>query len=346
MKLIGSEYVSGEPQQDLEANYTNTEWLALFNQLPNGVVVINTQGIISFCNEASKDLLQGDVTGEAWIDVIKTSFSPRDDDGHEISLKDGRRVNVAIRSLGGCLGELIVLTDITLSRAFEEQRARDRRLVEMGEMIAHLAHQIRTPLASAMLYANNLIHPNINEQKKQKCIDKIRQCHQSIEDQIRDLLFFAKGGKSLLEELPMSEFLNEIVKLLEAKIEEATVKFSLRNEIGDGSFISHKESLKGAIINLIDNAINANAKNIILSVVLNDKKFLVFSVVDDGDGMEEDVLSQSKRAFYTTRAKGTGLGLAVVDVVAKSHKGSLTSISKKGVGSTFVISIPFLKSKG
>jgi two-component system sensor histidine kinase FlrB len=106
--------------------------------------------------------------------------------------------------------------------------------------------------------------------------------------------------------------------------------------------LCQSDALEGAINNLIDNALNANAKKIYLNVVTKNDDTMVFNVLDDGDGMDEATLQKVMRPFYTTRAKGTGLGLAVVDAVVKAHQGQMKIISKVGVGSTFSIQIPLI----
>ena len=317
-------------------------WQAIFEQLPTGVVIIDGQGRVKDFNQAAVNLLGHTLKEQLWVDVIKASFAPKEDDGHEISLVDGRLVNVAITSLKERAGEMIILNDITATRTFEFERARMNRLQEMGEMLAHLAHQIRTPLASAMLYVKNLAHPNLTKEKHDNFVNKIRYCHQDIEQQIRDLLAFAKGGDSLLQAVEVNDFLDVITKKTEVRLKEANGELIVDNCASDTTFLCQSDALEGAINNLIDNALNANAKKIYLNVVTKNDDTMVFNVLDDGDGMDEATLQKVMRPFYTTRAKGTGLGLAVVDAVVKAHQGQMKIISKVGVGSTFSIQIPLI----
>ncbi|MFX5472275.1 PAS domain-containing sensor histidine kinase, partial [Acinetobacter baumannii] len=92
------------------------------------------------------------LVGMLWREVIARCFAPREDDGHEISLRDGRRLSIATRSLNGEPGQLILLNDLTDPRRPQEQLARHERLSALGRMVASLAHQIRTPLSAALLY--------------------------------------------------------------------------------------------------------------------------------------------------------------------------------------------------
>ena len=115
------------------------------------------RGRVQECNPTAIDLLGEPLEGESWLNVIQRVFAPRFDDGHEVSLKDGRRVSIATRSLAGEPGQLIVLTDMTETRALQERLSRHQRLSALGKVSASLAHQIRTPLSAAMLYGEHLV---------------------------------------------------------------------------------------------------------------------------------------------------------------------------------------------
>ncbi len=319
------------------------DWHQLYNQLPTGVVIIDGYGLVEACNQSAISFLGEQIVGQKWLEVIRNNFAPQADDGHEMSLIDGRRLNVRIQSLQHRPGEMIVLTDITLTRTFEQERARMMRLQEIGEMLAHLAHQIRTPLASAMLYLKNLQHPNISEEKQNNFIEKISYCHQNIAQQIQDLLFFAKGGESVLQVINLGTLISEVERKSEVKISQTEAELLIENQAGDLSFLCHIESLEGALSNLVDNALNANAKKVYINIINQDNETIIFNVIDNGDGMDDITLNKVLMPFYTTRAKGTGLGLAVVDAVAKAHHGEVKVLSKEGIGSTFSIQMPLLK---
>ena len=106
--------------------------------LPGGVVVLDRHGIVCDCNPAAREMLQGGVLGERWVEVIRRCFAPRHDDGHEISLASGRRVSVATRSLERDKGQVVLLTDQTETRELQDRLSRHQRLNAMGRMMAAL----------------------------------------------------------------------------------------------------------------------------------------------------------------------------------------------------------------
>ncbi|MCR1763591.1 sensor histidine kinase FleS, partial [Pseudomonas aeruginosa] len=97
---------------------------SLLDLLPGGVIVIDAHGVVREANPAALGLLGEPLVGMLWREVIARCFAPREDDGHEISLRDGRRLSIATRSLNGEPGQLILLNDLTDTRRLQEQLAR------------------------------------------------------------------------------------------------------------------------------------------------------------------------------------------------------------------------------
>ena len=157
-------------QQELEEKERLADRLStLLNALPAGVVVLDSQGVVTQTNPAAIALLGEPLDGTRWVDVIHRCFAPRRDDGHEVSLKDGRRVSIEIRTMENQPGQLILLTDLTETRHLQAQLAHAQRLSAMGKMVASLAHQIRTPLSAAILYGGHLSQDDLDEEMRQRC---------------------------------------------------------------------------------------------------------------------------------------------------------------------------------
>ena len=133
----------------------------LLQVMPAGVIVIDGTGVVRQANTLAKTLLGEPLENELWRNIIARSFKPRADDGHEVSLHDGRRVKLSITPLIEEPGQLIVITDLTETRQLQARISHMQRLSSLGKMVASLAHQIRTPLSAALLYASNLSHKNI-----------------------------------------------------------------------------------------------------------------------------------------------------------------------------------------
>ena len=93
----------------------------LLKALPAGVIVLDSEGYIQECNPQATDLLGEPLQGLLWREVIERAFSPRSDDGHEISLRDGRLVSISTQALGSEPGQIILLQDVTEARMFQQK---------------------------------------------------------------------------------------------------------------------------------------------------------------------------------------------------------------------------------
>ncbi|STX29385.1 sensor histidine kinase [Legionella beliardensis] len=300
-------------------------------RLPCGLVVINAQGRVAWANKVAQGLLGNDLKDSVWLDIIKRSFAPKEDDGYEISLVDGRRISVAISSLDSLPGELVTLTDLTTTRQYEQEKAEYGRFLALGRMTAQLAHQIRTPLSSAMLYTEHLTNPTVTQERMAKWIMRIQECHTSIEKQIQDLLLFARGETIELVAVNVLDWGKELEKRIHSLALPSSVQLTINNQLLSGTYYLHTESLIGAVLNLITNAIQAKASCIELMLSYTGSN-LIICVRDNGCGMTESVKVQAFSPFFTTKAKGTGLGLAVVKAVVKAHHGEITLDSSPGQG--------------
>ena len=319
----------------------------LLNILPVGVVVLDVRGGVQQCNPAAIDLLGEPLLGERWLEIIQRSFAPRFDDGHEVSLKDGRRVSLATRSLEGQRGQLIVLTDMTETRDLMERLSRHQRLSSLGKMVASLAHQIRTPLSAAMLYGEHLSNTDLEPQQQRKFAEKLNSRLNHLEQQVRDMLIFAKGDMPLADRAQTGELVAGIEAAAEATLLSSKSRLSLNNLAEGCTLQCNLEALVGAILNLVNNAIQAVGCGAQIDITLeheggreDEAGILLITVTDQGPGIDESVRAQVLEPFVTTRSQGTGLGLAVVQAVVRAHQGEFKIAFSGASGTAVVLRLP------
>jgi len=318
---------------------------SLLKALPAGVVVLDNDGIVIECNPAAIDLLGSPLVGLAWIDVIHRAFAPQGDDGHDISLRDGRKVNLSTQALGSEPGQILLLQDVTETRALQDNLNRSKRLSDMGEMAASLAHQIRTPLSSALLYSSHLLGKEVEKEKRVHFTTRIRSSLQQLENQVNDMLMFAKGGSAGGERIIASEFLAEIKQSMEMQCNQYDAVMEVECDDNDMYVLGTREALLGAFQNLVSNALNAGGNKVELklkasSIHHDGLPMVVISLQDNGPGISEVNQQKIFEPFFTTGSRGTGLGLAVVKAVAHAHNGAITVNSSENVGSTFSMILP------
>jgi two-component system sensor histidine kinase FlrB len=318
---------------------------SLLKALPGGVVVIDGAGIVQEHNPIAVELLGEPLHGHAWRDVIGRAFSPRCDDGHEVSLVDGRRVNISTCPLGSEPGQILLITDVTEIRALQDRLSQQRRLAAMGEMAASLAHQIRTPLSSALLYTSNLKLPDLEEANRDRFIDKVRSRLQHLERIVNDMLLYARSGTTGVEEqFRAGDLLLALEHTLDSQLLDKGIECELRDDTDGLLMQGNREMLLSALVNLCVNAIQAMGADgwLKISARLAPGNNLELSVSDNGAGMDEEKQQQIFNPFFTTRSEGTGLGLAVVNAVIRAHRGTIVVDSVPGKGTTFVLQLPIV----
>ncbi|OEC37140.1 two-component system, sensor histidine kinase FlrB [Pseudomonas cuatrocienegasensis] len=314
---------------------------SLLDLLPGGVIVIDGQGVVREANPVACQLLGRPLVGMLWREVIARNFAPRDDDGHEVSLKDGRRLSIATRSLHGEPGQLILLNDLTETRRLQDQLSRHERLSALGRMVASLAHQIRTPLSAAMLYASHLHEQALPVEQQQRFAGRLKERLHELEHQVRDMLVFARGDLPLPDRLTPSALCDALRSAAETHVAGLPVRWQC--DVRDGGLLCNRDTLVGTLLNLLENAIQAGGPQVGLKVHLYRRgDNLRICISDNGPGMDAATLARLGEPFFTTRATGTGLGLAVVKAVARAHRGELHLQSRPGRGTCALLTLPLL----
>ncbi|RON26247.1 PAS domain-containing sensor histidine kinase [Pseudomonas lini] len=316
----------------------------LLDLLPGGVIVIDAQGIVREANPAASELLGLPLEGELWRHVIARCFAPREDDGHEISLKDGRRLSIATRSLDAEPGQLVLLNDLTETRHLQDQLARHERLSSLGRMVASLAHQIRTPLSAALLYASHLTEQELPVETQQRFAGRLKERLHELEHQVRDMLVFARGELPLTDRVTPKMLMQSLQAAALTHVQDLPIRWQCDSHAGE--LLCNRDTLVGAILNLIENAIQASAGDVRLKVHLYTRdNNLRLCVSDSGSGIATKVLARLGEPFFTTKTTGTGLGLTVVKAVARAHQGELQLRSRPGRGTCAQVILPLFSGE-
>jgi two-component system sensor histidine kinase FlrB len=337
---LHGEIAAGEPQP--HPNASSNRLHAILTALPAGVVVLDGSGRVQECNPAAKLLLGEPLQGEVWAAVIARAFAPRSDDGHEISLRDGRRVSISTCPLGGVPGQVLLITDVTETRQLQDKLSQHQRLIAMGEMAAGLAHQIRTPLASSLLFASQLKNGNLDSDSRSKVADKVMQQLRQLESLISDMLMYSRSGYSGDETITVEALLAELANSVATVCEQRDIKLIVSCDTPLHHIQGNPRILGSALLNLANNAIQAIGQDGTLHLHAHDGvcNTVEVCVIDDGPGIAEDIQKDLFKPFFTTRSDGTGLGLAVVQAVARAHGGSVRLESIQGQGSRFIVQLP------
>lgn len=349
--------MSAKPLAQIESfKHTSKQWNQLreaanmsnrmehiLQAMPSGVVIINGDGIVTDANPVAVELLERSLCGVRWIDVIHSAFAPQDDDGHEVSLRNGRRVKLAITPLTPEPGQLIVLTDLTETRLLQKNLSHLQRLSALGKMVATLAHQVRTPLSAALLYASNLASPKLSDAAKEKFQQKLVDRLNELERQVNDMLLMAKGRQDELGDLiTLAEVIDNVLANCEPIAAKQGCDLSF-DDASSSSMLANSNALSSAINNLVMNSIEAGATEIRIQAAEEGEQLLL-NVIDNGKGLDANMQQKVLEPFFTTKSQGTGLGLAVVQSVVRNHGGQLQLSCLPNKGCTVSLVFPRAKS--
>jgi len=258
-----------------------------------------------------------------------------------------RRAKTGVSVVSALTVTLWGLTLLLLFMQRREERHRkemDRReeLARLGEMGAVMAHEIRNPLAGIKGFAQ-LVESATDLELSRSYAGKIVAQSIRMEALVSDLLAFARDDQG---ERHISDLLTLILECInlfspEAAAQLVTIELNApasvkSNVIGD--------RIIQLLLNLMKNALQAMPDGGFLNIGLRQKSGLAYiSLKDCGTGIPPEHLPRIFEPFWTSKAQGTGLGLALCRKVAEEHGGSLTVASSVGVGTEFIVMLPAVK---
>jgi two-component system sensor histidine kinase FlrB len=315
--------------------------------LPAAVIVLDGQERILEFNHAAVELLGEITVGCHWGELYKAVIAQEPDD-NELRLQSGRRVSLYRRALAPEPGAILLLIDVTEKRQLQERLNRRQRLSAMGEMAAQLAHQIRTPLAAALLDASHLSRNNLSPKRREDFSLRLRSRLQHMEAQIKDMLIFARGGKGEVEPVAIIPLLEELHQMFGPVLEQRQARLSLRDETaGRAEIEGNRNALMGAFGNLINNALEHGQEKprLCIKVQTASDDMWEIQVCDNGPGISPELREQIFDPFFTTSGSGTGLGLAVVQSVVMAHGGQIDVLSACKGGACFQLRFPMLRKQ-
>ncbi len=316
----------------------------LLDALPGGVVVLNQDGMIQTANPAAQQFFEEALEGERWEQVLERHQQQGESALEKDLLLTSGRILERSSSHPEQGEEILLFSDVTETRQLQNHLNQNRRLASMGEMAASLAHQVRTPLAAALLYVAHLEKSELSDDKRLQISGKLRSRLHHLNGLIKDMLHYARGGSSGDEQIDVGSFVDGLQQTLEEELKrslkgEFSWDIQLDNEM---TFLGNRDALLTSVQNLVNNAMDVTegAVNITFRILEVEQDKIEMQVVDDGPGIPKEMQEQIFEPFFTSRARGTGLGLAVVQAVADAHGGRARVESIEGEGALFAIQLP------
>ena len=239
---------------------------------------------------------------------------------------------------------ILVIRDLTEQKSLEAQIQRTERLIAMGELASGVAHEIRNPLNTI-----GTIIQQLDKDFEPKC--KSAEYHQlarlvykevrRINETVQDFLRFARPEPIQPQLFQLSDLINNLFRQYQSLLTKQQLQFTL-DLTWDGEVSWDHRQMHQVLINLIQNALDvlsAHGKISIRVVDINEKE-LEIRVHDTGPGIPADIRSKIFNLYFTTKAKGTGVGLSIVQRIVYEHGGIISVESAENRGTTFILRMP------
>ncbi len=282
--------------------------------------------------------------------------------------KDGKEIIVEsrwtlVRDIEGKPKSILIInTDISEKKNLEAQLLRAQRLESIGTLASGIAHDFNNILTPIMLSVQ-ILKERFNDEESQKLIDIIDRSSQRGAGLVKQVQAFGLGVQGERVILRITDIISEIKKITKQTFPKS-IEF-ITNVPDDIPTISGDATqMHQVLMNLCVNArdampdagiINISAENIFidekytcLNIEARVGQYIVISVSDTGNGIPPDIINRIFEPFFTTKqpGKGTGLGLSTVLAIVKSHGGFINVYSEEGVGTTFKVYLPAIRTNG
>ncbi|MCA9667662.1 MAG: PAS domain-containing protein [Myxococcales bacterium] len=357
----------------VEAQQARIEDLAQLNSdivrcLTSGLLTVDHDGRVMTYNAAAMEMLalEGDgALGQPLVELapeLAGAMAQRGgDDGEGAQLsrleiqieRDGQRriLGVSTSALAGAGGEqrgrIINFQDLTALRRMEQTMKRSEHLATIGRLAAGVAHEIRNPLGSISGSIELLKGEASMEPDSQRLLEIALREIERLDRLIADLLVYARPAEPDFERIDLGKETRGMVGRISGLMSGDTVPEVVVSEASEDLWVeADVDLLSGLLWNLVRNAWQAGERERVeVSVRALGEDRVVIEVSDQAGGLEsEESVSRIFEPFYTTKAKGTGLGLAIAQRVVQDHGGTISVESEAGVGTTFRVELPRVRS--
>jgi PAS domain S-box-containing protein len=328
----------------LTSDYLNS----IMESMSDGVIAVDTGERITTFNGAASQVLgfqAGEIVGTPFRDVFGRDFFV--DEGRallELRTCDGRAIQVIERDSplfgrnGTRIGAVKVFQDQTELETLRTKMRQQDRLAAIGEMAATVAHEIRNPLGGIRGFASLLARDLDDSDPRKRLVDKIQVGARELERVVSELLEYTRPIQLQLRTASCTELIDATLGYIELGNRPVRIGNHVAPEF---QVLVDPDRVRQVFLNIILNAVQSidGKGDVFVTAELRDAMVSI-AFADTGCGMSPEQLTQVFSPFFTTKEKGTGLGLAVASKIVEAHHGSIEVASEPGKGSTFVVCLP------
>lgn len=344
-----------------QARSSEDSYKKLIDALPESIIIHQDNGIV-YVNKATVNMMgasgKEDLIGKGMLDFIDPEYEVRIKE----RIKQAKKMRQPLSSLeyrvkhfdgsmfffeasslyivlGGKEAVLTIGKDITSRKVKSEQLLqKSEKLAMLGQMAAGIAHEIRNPLTSIQGFIHLFKSSNVQEEYFDIVLSELER----INSIVGEFLVLAKPSVATYVEQDVKVLINDVVTLINTQSILNNVQIFVYIDSDLPMISCEKNQLKQVFLNLLKNSIEAmpNGGNIDIKVTGQEEGKISIQIIDQGIGIPNDRLSTLGEPFYTTKEKGTGLGLMTCYKIIEGHNGKLTIHSVLNEGATIEIILP------
>ena len=327
--------------------------------MADAVIFADTEGSVRMHNPAAAQLWKNKPGAgedlrvchnqETWNRLLAKLENPAALEEHPVLSMDGHHYEATYARVadeaGDLLGVVMVARDITERLQAQEWRMREERMAVVGKLAASVAHEINNPLGVISLYAQHAMKRVPEGDPLSEHLDTIRTNATQASKIVRDLLTYARQRPPERRRFDVEMLVEEVRRTLAVEAEHAGLDLVTEvDEAAPGELVGDPDQLRQVLVNLGLNAVDAlrndEGSYVALRVIPDGPGRIAFEVADDGPGLAEEDRSRVFQAFHTTKAEGTGLGLAVAQDITRAHGGTVELRDNEGGGCIFAVRLP------
>jgi signal transduction histidine kinase len=313
---------------------------SILDSIDVGVVFFDRDGIVRMINNAAEKLLH--VNAPEIIGGSSLRAQARD----EVIVPENGRPFYALTSRldvkdgeGSTIGSVFIFKDITKLKELEAENERNMRLTAMGELVMKIAHEIRNPLGSIELFAS-LLSGDLKGTEHGDYANRISNSVRYLVNTLDNMLRFTREIKPRLEYGCLNETVKETCDEFRELFSNKKIRLDYNAE-GEYWLPLDKGLIRQGLINILLNAVHALPDGGAIEMTMRDDgEMIELAIRDTGTGMDEDTRSRIFEPFFSTKDRGTGLGMSITAGIIKAHKGAIAVKSEVGKGTEFVVKLP------
>jgi two-component system sensor histidine kinase PilS (NtrC family) len=342
----------------------------ILDDMNNGFIIVNARGIIVAQNKAADRILElprGVTIGRNIIEALRVEpgaecpvvtaiRSGRDFASYEFTCVVGNPTGPRRKLLGlttsRVFGDNDVLemviasfSDLTEMARMRSELQRQDRMAVVGELAAGLAHEIRNPVA-AIRGAVDELEENLAAPAMagRLCSIAVREADH-LNSIVSGFLDFASNPTMRRDAVDLVEVLNEVIESRQGQSQsQGEIRFAHPN--GPYPVRGDRMRLRQVFVNIIKNAFEAMEQRGNLEIKLTcSPTYAEIRFDDEGPGIEPDKVDRIFEPFYTTRANGVGMGLAVCHRIVTAHDGTINATSRQSGGASIVVRLPMSRAE-